>query len=110
MPCSLLDVKVFDVGVLGIQHGFISCVLVRVCVCGCVAQSYHMGVGFFFYKKFFFNCYMHFQGCACDWQVNLLCSLSEMSVQGRPSYMHFTPFVDFNVFFLCAVATFGDHQ
>lgn len=53
MPCSLLDVKVFDVSVLGIQHGFISCVLVRVCVCGCVAQSYHMGVGFFFfYKKF----------------------------------------------------------
>lgn len=49
MPCSLLDVKVFDVSDLGIQHGFISCLLVRVCVraCGCVAQAYHMGVGFF---------------------------------------------------------------
>lgn len=42
--------------------------------------------------------------CACDWQVHLLCSLSEMSVPGGVSYMHFTPFCYFKkitFFYIC---------
>lgn len=57
MPCSLLDVKVFDVSVLVLLHGFISCARVRVCMCDCVAQIYHMGVGFFFIKFFYLLCF-----------------------------------------------------
>lgn len=54
MPCSLLDVKVFDVSVLGIQHVFISCVLVRVCACVWMrSTNLSHGCGIFFFIKFF---------------------------------------------------------
>lgn len=41
--------------------------------------------------------------------MKLLCSLSEMSVQGGLSYMHFTPILIFDVAFSCMVATFEEH-
>lgn len=49
--------------------------------------------------------------CACDWQVHLLCSLSEMSVPGGLSYMHFTPFCYFKkiTFFLYMFADAREH-
>lgn len=70
--------------------------LYSVCVCECehLAQLYLVGVTvsffFFFPQLIVLSLYLE---CACDWQVNLLCSLWEMSVSGGLSYMHFTPFL-----------------
>lgn len=71
--------------------------LYSVCVCEGehLTQLYPVGVTVCFFFLFFFlqltkSLYL---GCACDWQVNLLCSLLEMSVPGGLSYMHFTPFL-----------------
>lgn len=61
MPRSLLDVKeVFDVSVLGILHGFISCV--RACVRVAAEHKFITWVWafFFFFILFCFNCRMHF--------------------------------------------------
>lgn len=70
--------------------------LYSVCVCECEhpTQLYSVGVivsvSLFFLQLMVKSLYL---GCACDWQVNLLCSLLEMSVPGGLSYMHFTPFL-----------------
>lgn len=66
-----------------------------VLVCEHVAQLFLVGVTLFLFVFVFFTLIVIslYLECACDWQGNLLCSLSEMSVPGGLSYMHFTPFL-----------------